>query len=79
MLIVTVLILHVQQNEQATQCTSGQANDINEAEAFVFQQKPQCGFKIISEHTLAVLNSKPPKEYRFFIIYDYQLVGKSYT
>jgi hypothetical protein len=50
MLIVTVLIFYVQQDIQATQRTNGQANDINEAETFVFQQKPERGFEIIFEH-----------------------------
>jgi hypothetical protein len=54
MLIVTVLILHVQQDVQATQRANGKANDINEAETFVFQQKPGRGFKIIFEHNRVV-------------------------
>jgi hypothetical protein len=59
--------------------TSSQPGDIDNSIIPVTAQISECSFEIVSKHKQVVLNTKPPKEYRFGIIYDYQLVGKWYT
>jgi hypothetical protein len=59
--------------------TGSQPGDIDNSVIPVTAQISECSFEIFSKHKQAVLDTKPPKEYRFEIIDDYQLVGKWYT
>jgi hypothetical protein len=50
LLVVTVLILHKQNNVKAAQGAYGKADDVNKTECFVLQQKANSGFEVAFYH-----------------------------
>ncbi len=47
--------------------TNSQSGDVDKSVVPVTVQTPECGFEIIFQHKQAVLNAKPPKEYRLLL------------
>jgi len=51
MFVIAVLILYVKQDIQAAQGSGGKADNVNEAETLILQQKTHSGFKVTFKHS----------------------------